>query len=163
MTFREKIAQAAAGYLFSDRDRHGLTPDQARVTLVITKYKKDAVALLREIRDEGDMYREILGAALPGADNANPRLGNTDRNLSHRLSRAHVSIGELKATFYSGIVYFFPQSEADSAMRILSASSLIPDVIVDDGCSEEAKHLATDPPEDAAADLGSWIDSIPVV
>lgn len=156
MTFREKIAQAVAEKLFHNGT--GIFT-ASTATLVITKYKKEAEALLREIRDGGALFGEILDYAIPRADHDHNREGT----LRHRLSNAYVSIGDLKVGLHSGSVYFFPEKDAETAMRIFLNGPGIPDVIVDDRCSMGAKFLSSEPSEDALKDLGSWIDSIPVV
>lgn len=157
MTFREKIAESIANKLVRP-----MSGTESCRTLVITRYKKDAIALLREFRECGDLYADALQAAL-SSEGVSDVLSDDAARLRRRLSLARVSVGDQKINLHGGSVYIFPEKEADTVIGIFQSMNRAFDIIVDESCSSGTKRLASNSCEDALADVTSWIDSIPVI
>ena len=157
MTFRQKLADSIAEkLLWSDR---GVW----KITVAVVKLKKDAVNLLREIRDEGELYSDVARSASQIA-NEEDRLQNTLRRLMNRLSNARVSISDQKITLHEGEVFIIPEKDLETAMNIFAqANRQVFEVIADETCSDNVKFVVGEPREEAVEDILSWIDSIPVM
>lgn len=157
MTFRQKLADSIAEkLLWSDRGAW-------KITVAVVRLKKDAVNLLRELRDEGELYSDVVRSASQIAAREDGSM-NTVRRLTNRLSNAHVSISDQKVSLHEGEVFIIPEKDLETAMNIFAqANRQVFEVIADETCSDNVKFVVGEPREEAVEDILSWIDSIPVM